>query len=428
MGAALRAEDGRRRIPGVARPPHSIHDTTASPTSAVRSEHSSDGHWWQPGPSSSLAPAFVPSEVLAAAVGQTGVRDMIGRMPSDAPPGRGRPSRRTILGAAARVSGAAGIGLLSGCGIRFGGPDPDPRTARPRQRVPDEQVLLTAFHDASRLARGAAALAPATDLTRRLDALHRTQSLVLRDALRRAGVPDQVVTATVPTPGVTPTPGATPTPGGTPAPGSTPSSSASGPSRSSPPTTPAQLAAAEASALTSPALDVLARTTTPHRPTLTAVAACRAAATTALGSTVTWPASDALPAAETLTLLDATRAVAYGFEIVAAHLQGAARAGALTTLQQVRQRESALVTTAGAAAPPEPLGYDLPFPVTTADEARRLATVVLTGLVARGLDPLTTLPMGSRAIGAVVRLQAEAVTLGTPWGVAVTPFPGMTYP
>ncbi len=262
--------------------------------------------------------------------------------------------------------------------------------------MPDEQVLLTAFEAASRLARDAATLTPATDLSRGLIAMHRAQSLVLRDLLRGAGVPDEVVAAAVP---------AAPAP-----------------------PTPAQLAAAEATALTATALDTLSGATTLHRPTLTAVAASRAAAATGLGSTVAWPASDALPGAGLVRLLDATRAVAYGFEIVAAHLADDARAAALATLQQVRQREGGLLSAAGSAAPPEPLGYGLPFPVRTAGEARRLATTILTGLIARGLDPLTTLPTGSRAIGTLVRLQAEAVTLAAAWGVAPTPFPGMTYP
>lgn len=337
---------------------------------------------------------------------------MIARMPPDPSSGRGQTSRRTLLGALAWGAGAAGTDLLSGCGIRIGGPNPPPQTPRPRQPLPDEQVMLTAFTDATLLARDAAAIAPADNLTRSLAALHRTHSLVLRDALRRAGVPDAVVAAAVPTPGPS-APGG-PTPAGSPT--------------SVPPVTRARLAAAEATVLTEAALASLSSATTMHRPLLTAVGVCRAVAATRLGTAVAWPASDPLPTTVAVTLLEATRSVAYGFEIVAARLRSDARTAALATLHQVQQRETALVSAAGAEAQPEPLGYDLPFPVTTPDEGRRLATTVLSGLVARGLDSLDTLPSGSGAIGIVVRLQAEAVALGTPWGVALTPFPGLTYP
>lgn len=348
---------------------------------------------------------------------------MIAGMPSDPSCGRGKTSRRALLRAAAWVGGAAGTALLSSCGIRIGNPNPPLRTPLPRQPLPDEQILLTAFDDATHLARDAAALTPADDLTRRLAALHRTHSLVLRDALRRAGVPDAVVSAASPAPGESATTGTSSR--GTSSTGTFPivTSSPSGT-----PLTRARLAAAEATALTAAGLDLLSGATTPHRPTLTAIAACRAAAVTRLGGAISWLASDPLPATDAVTLLDATRAVAYGFEIVAAHLHADARQTALATLRQVQQRETALVSAAGAAAPPEPLGYDLPFPVSDPDGARRLATTVLSGLVARGLDPLDTLPIGSAAIGTVVRLQAEAVMLGTPWGVAATPFPGMAYP
>ena len=70
-----------------------------------------------------------------------------------------------------------------------------------------------------------------------------------------------------------------------------------------------------------------------------------------------------------------------------------------------------------------------------------LTTVLVTGyepfstfdrnpaaLVARGLDPLPSLPLASTAVSTVVRLQAEAQALAHGWGVSMVPFPGMAYP
>ena len=87
-----------------------------------------------------------------------------------------------------------------------------------------------------------------------------------------------------------------------------------------------------------------------------------------------------------------------------------------------------LVGMAGSSAPPDPLGYALPFPVTTPDAAARLANQVLTTLVAGGLGPLATLPEGSSATTTLVRLLVGAQRLGRTWGVPPVPFPGQAYP
>ena len=80
------------------------------------------------------------------------------------------------------------------------------------------------------------------------------------------------------------------------------------------------------------------------------------------------------------------------------------------------------------SAPPEPLGYALPYPVTAPEVASRLANQVLTTLVAGGLAPLATLPEGSSATTTLVRLLVGAQRLGRGWGVAPVPFPGQAYP
>jgi hypothetical protein len=82
----------------------------------------------------------------------------------------------------------------------------------------------------------------------------------------------------------------------------------------------------------------------------------------------------------------------------------------------------------GSAAPPDPLGYALPFPITAPDGAARLANQVLTTLVAGGLAPLASLPDDSTATTTLVRLLVGAQHLGRSWGVAAVPFPGQAYP
>ncbi len=54
--------------------------------------------------------------------------------------------------------------------------------------------------------------------------------------------------------------------------------------------------------------------------------------------------------------------------------------------------------------------------------------VVLTRLVARGLDPLVGLPGASTAVTTVVRLRVEAQSLAHDGGGAMVPFPGMACP
>lgn len=91
-------------------------------------------------------------------------------------------------------------------------------------------------------------------------------------------------------------------------------------------------------------------------------------------------------------------------------------------------RGAELAAMAGSAAPPPPLGYALPFPVTSPDAAGKLAVQVLTSLVAGGLAPLDGLPAGSNAVTTLVRLLVGSTRLARSWAVEPVPFPGMAYP
>lgn len=342
-------------------------------------------------------------------------------MPTAVPLPPGGPSRRVVLRAAGLGGSVLALTASAGCGVRLEHVAAPPAPAR--VPAPDEAALLRVLTVTSFLAPLAARVTPASATTTRLVTLHREQAAVVRDRLRTAGVPDAITRAAV---------------SGAAAPGAavsgaavsaTPSSGApaSPTTSSSRPATALALGGAEATAVTSDLLAVLPRLPTADRPLVAAIASCAAAGAVELGRRVAWPTADALPGAAAADLLDSSRAVAYGLEVAAARLQGADRAAVVTTLTTVRHRVLSLLAAAGGAARPEPLGYPLPFPVEGSAAVRRLVVHVLTGLVARGLDPLLdgTVTSGSTATTTLVRLQSDAVALARTWGVAPTAFPGM---
>lgn len=316
------------------------------------------------------------------------------------------PTRRSVLRCA--VLSMAALSALGGCGIRL--QVDAPGLSQPqRTPAPDEATLVQAFQDATSLSQmagrvsGGAPAAPAP-LVAQLAGIHALQAEVLHARLAAAGVPESIVTA----------PSATGTP--------TVAVSAPGPA------TAADLAGAEAVGVSPGSLGLVAAATSANRLLLTAIAAQQGAAAQQLGATLTWPAPPPLPPDAAATLLEATRSVAYAFEIVAAQLAGGSRAAALGTSSELAARAQELTAMAGSAASPEPLGYALPFPATTPEAANRLASTVLTRLVAVGLAPVPLLPHGSPAHTTVVRLQVQAQAIAFRWGVGPLPFPGMAYP
>ena len=335
---------------------------------------------------------------------------MIGDMSSaDGAPPSGAPTRRAVLRGTALAGAAAATALVGGCGIRL----EDDALSIPllqRKSTADEATLITTYHSLTSLSQMARRITPPTAVVTELADLHRTQADVVHGVLSRAGVPDHVIAFGA----------GAPAPSGA----ATPSVAVSAP----PAATVALLAAAEAEAVSATAMAAVAGSTAAHRPLLTAIAAQHGFVVGPLGGDVTWPAGDPLPPPAAAGLLDASRSVAYAFEVVAAQLDPAARPSALATLTTVRARVAELTTMAGSAAVPDPLGYALPFAVTSPEFARKLATVVLTQLVARGLDPVPSIAAASSAVSTVARLQAQAQTLGHGWGVAMVPFPGLTYP
>lgn len=301
------------------------------------------------------------------------------------------PGRRAVL--LGLGLGLAALGT-SGCGVRFEDGAPRLPLLPIRHPVPAEPALLGLLRGTRELAElTAAARGPATSLPVRLAALHTRQALVLHDALRRAGVPDELLR---------PPPTATAT------------------------TAPIALARAEAAAVSAASLTALAGTSTGLFPAVHALLAQRAAAATLLGGSLSWPAQPPWPSARLAApFLQATRAAAYGFEVVAAQIDKAGVALARASLQQLRATESEQAALAGAAAPLPPLGHPLPFPVTTPAAARRLAQHLVVGLRGSLGDGLSDVAGQRAASATVVRWLAGTEVLASRWGVALQAFPGL---
>ena len=315
--------------------------------------------------------------------------------------------RRDLLRLASLVA-LPPVLVTAGCDIRL----EDDAPALPllqRKSVPDEAVLIAAARRTTALGQLAGRVPDPSASVSQLGALHRTQAEVLRARLVSAGVPNHVIDD--------------PGPAGSSSPAPTATAAVSAP----PGATAADLGGAEAAA-TAALLPALASVTLANRAILVSVTTACATAADQLGAAVAWPTVDPLPPTAAVALLDDTRAAAYALVVVAAQSSGDQRARALTTHTQLSAREAELVTLAGAAAPPAPLGYALPFPVADGDAAMRLATQVLTTLVAGGLGPLGSLPVGSLAVVPLVRLLVGAAAIARPWGVGPVPFPGLVYP
>lgn len=331
----------------------------------------------------------------------------------------GLPSRRTVLWGGCRLAAVAATAALGGCSIRLQDDAPDIPLLQ-RRSIPDEAALIAEFHLATSLSQMAGRIPLPAALVTQLTRIHATQAQVVHGLLSRGGVPDHLITGATPTSSAT----ATATTAIPATATSVPTSAVSAP----PPATVAQLTAAEAAAVSAEVLAVVAGATEANRSVLASVAAQRAAATGLLGGTVTWPDADPLAPPSAARLLEATRPVVYAFEVVAAQLAGDKRLPALATLAALRVRAGELTAAAGASATADPLGYALPYPVTSPDLAHRLAGEVLTRLVEGGLELVPVLPAGSTSLTAIVRLQAQAQSLAHDWGATPVPFPGMAYP
>jgi hypothetical protein len=317
------------------------------------------------------------------------------------------PSRRAALGLGV---GAVAAVTLGACGIRLEDDAPHVPLIPTRKPIAGESFLVGLWHECGTLAEAAAALGGAPKaLPSVLAGLHRDQSQVLREELRRLAVPDKVLDRPSPT---------------TTAPG--PSATTSGPTST---TGPQSLAALEGAAVGGAAFRSLARAVTPAVPLYGAALAQRAAAATLLGGTVAWsdPAWDSPSLAA--SFLESTRAATYGFQVVTAQSPtGAQQTVAASTLAALQARALTQESLAGDAAGPPPLAYPLPFTVTTPAAARRLAVHLLTELRSAVARQLGSAGASDGPLGSLVQWLAETEVLASRWGIPLEPFPGLVVP
>ncbi len=321
---------------------------------------------------------------------------MIAGMPS-------QPSRRSAV----RAGGLGALVLgLSACGIRLESDAPRIPLVPTRTPRPGESGLRALLDNGAAIVAACEAWAgPDAAPAATLAGLVRTQDTTLAALLDAAGAPAPTATAT-----------------GT----GTPTSSAGAGSASATGRT------ASAAARTLPALaPILADL----RPTVASVLASRVAWATTLGQPDTLSSASATPSTRGATAapsaatavtgwLEATWAARYAFQVVTARSGGDQRQHGGRTLELLARTETAQMAALGTTAPPEPIGFDLPFAVTDAATTRRLAVHAGEGLrTAYGAQ--LGQPVGADPLLTAARWLSVAERIVIEWGGKAEPFPGL---
>jgi hypothetical protein len=346
-------------------------------------------------------------------------------MPTDDPGMPWRPGRRAVL--------TGGLGALSAltlaaCGIRLEDNAPRVPLIPTRSPIPGEAFLLGLRRSSATLATEAKALGGApTAMPARLAVMHAKQASVLVAELERLGVPRNIIEAP-PTPTTQPSHATGATSGSTTATGPATATGAatSGSPGGAAPTSPAELATSEAADVGTSAFTSLARIDADARPLVGALLAQRWAAATLLGA----PHIEAVPTWKGPSLasafLESTRATIYAMQVVAAQSPtGAQRILARATLAALEARAQIQEGLAGQSAGPPPLGYPLPFAVTTPAAAHRLAVQVLTELRAANARDVGSAGNDAEPLDSAVRWLADTEVLASRWGVPLSAFPGL---
>lgn len=305
-------------------------------------------------------------------------------------------SRRSILVAlAAGAVTALSVTTLSGCQVQL--EEGAPRIPLVPTRVPmkDEKALLAVLGRTTALELLAkSAGSSTTSMPGQLSAVHATQVGVIARLLREGGVPESMIGASTLT---------------------------------RPTTNPTAPAAVLSDVERDSVSDiVLADLANAHVALIGSMLAQRLAAVTLLGAIVAPVVPSGLKGAEAVRLLAGTRAVVYGFEVVAAQIDSTGRPLARSTLASLRTRASELETLVGSSSTPPPLGYQLPFPVTDTDSAKRLALHLLKALLtshAAALEPATG---HATALALLVQWLGATEAIASQWGAPLAAFPGLT--
>ena len=303
---------------------------------------------------------------------------------------------------------AAGLALLSGCGVRLDLPQPPPPVPT-RRKVPDEDLLIRFVRDLREIVvteQTVVAVGRGGPSLPTLLALHEEQVKVLVGRLTNDGVP----TAEIDAPDVTaahPSPTAA-VPSPSPAPGSGPAS----PGRA---TVVTALIDRLAQRSASDWAD-LAGATGPTRGLLFPATAARLAGAVLLGRALPFPPT---PSAARPAIVERTAPLVYGFEIAAAQADAAGRKRALLALEALQSLSRELGEEPSASA------WSLPFPVTTPAAATRLGTHLLRTAIDGAADTLGTAPT-AQSLQDAATWSARIQVLGPSWSVPLTAFPGTT--
>jgi len=322
---------------------------------------------------------------------------MIGSMPEN-----GRMpaswSRRSLLVALS----AGSLTALSGCQVQLEEGAPQIPLVPVRAPMNDEKVLLAVLGRTGSLSSLAKAVGGSpTSMTGRLSAVHAKQAEVIASLLRDGGVPESLI-------------------GGSP---TNPTATAAPASTKGPPPGPVDaLAAAEGSSMNDISAAGLSNA---HVALIGSLLAQRAAAVTLLGGAAAPVVPSGLKGAEAVPLLAATRAAVYGFEVVAAQVDDAGRALAMSTLESLKTRASMLQTVVGSGTP-RPLGYELPFPVTDTRSAQRLARHLLAALLTSHAAALGPATGNADALATLVQWLGATEAVASRWGAPLAAFPGLT--
>ncbi|MFE6053912.1 DUF4439 domain-containing protein [Kitasatospora sp. NPDC056446] len=334
------------------------------------------------------------------------------------------PSRRTFL--------ALGLLTLTACTADRTGPTPGGAGLRPD---PDAPVRLRAIAATDALLAGYDAL-PAAPGTR-------TADLRAENARHRAALAEGLPASAVPSPSVTTSP--SPTPGTASA--STAPPSAAGLAESELRTAEAHLAdldaagpalarllASVAAAHTLHAVALGAPAPAPAPPVAAPPTSSPTAAPSATPSATlsTAPTAVPTPAARTALqdALGAEHAAVYGYGVVGARLpddpQRTDARTAYAAHQAQRDVWQRLLTASGATPAPAAGGYRLPFPVTSAADAGRLAAHLETRLTTVYADLVADLPAPHRRTAATAL--RDCALRAHRWGAPDQPFPGIPDP
>lgn len=339
-------------------------------------------------------------------------------------------SRRSLLAALA----CAGAGVLSGCEQHSGekvqvGPTDAAGRLIPAQAA-DTTLLLAVLERTRELITLGRDLGPGPQsvLLRETQIAHVQQAEVLTRLLQAAGIGPGALTRP---PGEGAAATSRPDSGQTSAP--VPDDAGQGATATAGPAPPrpqrlATLVASLPGEVSRERLRPLAGASAANLPTLISLHGERAAAALLLEAPITWPPLTGPTGARTVGLLAALRPAVYVLEVTSARAATTERERYERALAPLRGLTRQVTELAGAAAPAAPLGYGLPEPLSTAKQRAALVTRALRPLPAAVVAGTASLTGDLPGISGSVRLLGEVISVGHPFGIPLTGFPGMSVP